>query len=423
MIRDTTAQDRRLHKTSGVRRKMTLFGLGLAGLAALSAYALPNISALYSSDLQLDAQLLRFATVTEGDFQRDIMTQGRIIAAVSPTFYANADGIVSLHVKAGDSVKQNQILASIDSPGLASQLAQESATLDSLHLAIGRQKIDGKTQQLGLKQRAEIAKVDLKAAQREMKRAELSKQADLISEVEYEQINVALSKAQLTFEHARESEQLEKERLAFELQSRQKDVLRQQFVVNELKRRINDLDIRAPFDGLIGNVNIQEKQAVTRNTPLLTAVDMTAFEIEVQIPEIYADELGPGMRSDISLDGDVISGELTAISPEVVSGQVSGRIRFNQTPSGLRQNQRISARILIESRVGVLKVKRGPFMESSGGKVAYLVDNNTAKRTKIELGAFSIGEVEVLSGLKRGDKIIISSNEQYRKSNTVFITN
>lgn len=423
MIRDTSGQDRHLNSTTANKSKTAALVVGFGLVVALSTYAFPNVSALYSSDKHVAGESLRFATVEKGDLNRDIMTQGRIVAAVRPTFYAPADGTVTLHVKAGDSVDPDQLLASIDSPRLNSELSQESSTLESLELAIGRQKIDIKSQLLSLKQRSEMAKVDLMAAEREMKRAQLSKEDELISEVEFEQVQVALSKAQLTAEHAQQSEKLEKERLTFELQSREKDYARQQFVVNELQRQVKQLVIRSPFDGIVGTVDVQEKQAVTRNTPLLTAVNMRAFEVEVKIPEIYADELGPGMQVEIPLAGNQIEAELTAISPEVNNGQVAGRIRFFDTPVGLRQNQRISARILIESKTDVLKVKRGPFIDSSAGIAAFRVEGNIAKRTTILLGAVSVAEVEVLSGLQSGDQIIISSHEQFMDDDTLFITN
>ena len=423
MIRDTSGQDRQIKggRTSNVKRVSMFAGLGL--IIALSAYAYPNMSALYSSDKHIAAESLRFATVEKGDLHRDIVAQGRIIAAISPTFYAPADGIVTLHVKAGDAVHPEQLLASVESPRLNSELSQESSTLDSLELAIGRQKIDTKSQLLSLKQRSEMAKVDLMAAEREMQRAQLSKESELISEVEFEQIQVALNKAVLTAKHAQQSEQLERERLTFELKSREKDFSRQQFVVNELQRQVQQLKIHAPFEGIVGTVDVQEKQAVTQNMSLLTAVNMRAFEIEVQIPEIYADELGPGMQVEIPMAGSQVAAELTAISPEVNNGQVAGRIRFIDTPTGLRQNQRVSARILIESKTDVLKVKRGAFIESSAGKVAFKVDGNIATRTPILLGAISVAEVEVLSGLQPGDQIIISSNDQYLDNDTLFITN
>ena len=99
-------------------------------------------------------------------------------------------------------------------------------------------------------------------------------------------------------------------------------------------------------------------------------------------------------------------------------------MRFDKNNTkGLRQNQRVTARILIESKENVLKVKRGSFVESGGGRLAYVVTEQGAVKRKIELGARSIGEIEIIAGLKSGEKIVISNIEQFNGSELVNITN
>ena len=65
-----------------------------------------------------------------------------------------------------------------------------------------------------------------------------------------------------------------------------------------------------------------------------------------------------------------VDGKLTALSPEVLNGQVVARVRFDgDTPAALRQNQRVSVRIVLDERDGVLTVQRGPFLEAGGGRL------------------------------------------------------
>jgi HlyD family secretion protein len=187
---------------------------------------------------------------------------------------------------------------------------------------------------------------------------------------------------------------------------------------------VNNLQIKAPTTGIIGSVNVREKDQVAVNQALITIIDLSQFEVEVSIPETYADDLGVGLESEISFNGQLFAGEVTAISPEVSGGQVTGRIRFTEPDiKGLRQNQRVNARILIESRANVLKVKRGSFIESGGSKIAYLVNGQSAVKTDISLGVSSIGEIEVINGLEQGDKIIISSVAQFGDSEFINLTN
>ncbi|MDH4074109.1 MAG: efflux transporter periplasmic adaptor subunit, partial [Gammaproteobacteria bacterium] len=73
---------------------------------------------------------------------------------------------------------------------------------------------------------------------------------------------------------------------------------------------------------------------------------------------------------------------------------------------------------------GVLTLQRGQFIESGGGRVAYVLDGNgLATRRQIALGARGLGAVEVSSGLEEGDQVVISSIEAFRGAETVLLTN
>jgi len=149
-------------------------------------------------------------------------------------------------------------------------------------------------------------------------------------------------------------------------------------------------------------------------------VDLTAFEIEFQVPESYADDLGLGMEAEVTSGTKKYAAKVSAVSPEVRSGQVTGRLRFSgEVPQGLRQNQRLSTRIVLESRDDVLKVQRGAFLDTGGGRVAYVVQDDVAVKRAIRTGAVSVSEVEIVEGLQPGDRIIISNLGEFERVETV----
>ena len=90
-------------------------------------------------------------------------------------------------------------------------------------------------------------------------------------------------------------------------------------------------------------------------------------------------------------------------------------------PRGLRQNQRVSTRIVLESKDNVLKVPRGPFIDAGAARVTYVVQGDIATRTPIEIGGTSISEIEITRGLNEGDQIIISSLADFDQAATVHL--
>ena len=167
---------------------------------------------------------------------------------------------------------------------------------------------------------------------------------------------------------------------------------------------------------------MQQRANVAANAPLLSVVDLSALEIEVKVPEVFANELAIGMNAEIRDGSRVYAGEVSAVSPQVVDGQVSGRIRFSDgKPAGLRQNQRLTTRVLMDEHPDVLMVERGPFVDTGGGRVAYVVRGKVADRTAIEVGATSLNAVEILSGVKEGDRIVISGTDQFKGAQKVAL--
>jgi len=424
MFRDTSAQDVELQPSGIPSSSIIKMVLGLTVVVLLSVFILPKLTSMFSSDLTIAKDRLRFGTVIEGDIQRDIGVQGQVVAANSPTLYAKAPGIVSLFIQAGDTVKKGQKLAEINSPQLKSRYEQELATLEQLELEVGRHRIEIKTTQLNTQQTIEMSAVNLESADINKKRAETSIKDSLISQKEYEEKVAEFKRASLAHRHANQNFDLQKESMEFELKRKQSQLDRQQFVVNDLMRQVSELIMLAPTDGIIGSVNIRERDNVAANASLITVIDLSAFEVEVNIPESFADDLGVGLASEITFNGETHQGKIVAISPEVNNGQVIGRLRFNEDIiANLRQNQRVSARILIESKADTLKVRRGAFVESGGGRIVYLINGDNAVKHQVTLGARSIGEVEILSGLKAGDKIVISSIDVFNNREQIYLTN
>ena len=112
------------------------------------------------------------------------------------------------------------------------------------------------------------------------------------------------------------------------------------------------------------------------------------------------------------------------MSPEVTGSLVEGRIVFgDELPQGLKQNQRVSTRIILSSKDNVLKARRGPYLEAGGGRKVYLVDGDVATLHSVTVGATSITEVEIVSGLEEGDTIVISDTSRFQNANSILLRN
>jgi HlyD family secretion protein len=422
MIQETHSMDQIVARQPGLSRRTKIL-FGATALSLLCIVPLwPSVRRWSSADDSIDLSRLRLATVTRGDLQRDVAAEGRVVAANHPRLYSPAQGIVTLGVKAGESVRRGQVLARIASPELDSQLAQEVSRLDSMESELSRSRLSARQTNTTNERTLELRRVQLDAARRELARTEKLMADGLVNQVELDRDRDAVRLAEVELRQVEDGGKLQRESLDFETGDRARQRERQRLVVAELERRVRELTITAPFDGLVASLEVQDRDAVQPNAPLLTVVDLSEYEIEVRIPDSYADDVAPGLPAVIELGGKTWKGRLTAVSPEVVNSQVQGTVQFaGQVPDGLRQSQRVSVRLVLERRPDVLKVPRGPFLDSGGGRQIYVVADGLATLRQIRTGATSVGEVEILEGLAAGEQIVLSDLTLFNGAKTVLI--
>jgi HlyD family secretion protein len=420
MIRDTSEQDAVLAPPAGFKLKRRAAWIG--GVVTIVVASAMLLSAWRSSEHSVSATRLRIAEVGRGTLVRDASVNGRVVAAVSPTLYSTAPATVNLKVAAGDTVKKGQVLAVLESPDLSDALKREQSSYEQLKAEVARQQILAKKQKLTAQKEADTAEIDRLSAQRTLERYESVANEGVIAKIDYQRAKDALQSAEIRARHAAQAASLEGDDVKLALQTKVNELERQSLSLAEARRRVDELTVRAPVDGFIGTLNVQNRMVVAANAALMTLVDLSKLEVELEVPETYVADLGLGMSAEIALPSGVATGKLSALSPEVVKNQVLARVRFDgEQPKGLRQSQRVTARLLIEEKPNVVLLARGPFVESEGGRYAYVVKDGIATRTPIRMGATSISAVEIQSGLKPGDKVVIAGTDAFENASRVSI--
>lgn len=419
-FRDTSGQDRLLEpQRAWWRRRAVLVSAAVVSLVAVcGAMARP-----WTAEQSVSATRVSIATVELGRFVRDVAAEGRIVAAVSPTLYAAAAGTVTFAVKAGTTVRQGEPLGTVSSPELQYQFAQEQSALQELRLASERAVLESRQQLLQLSEQVDKAQIERNVAATEYERVHKAFTQGAISEIETLRTKAMLEKAEVADRNARSSRDLQRAGIEFNVQAARLARDRKQLLVKDLQRQLELLTLHSPVAGQVGQLLVAERTYVAKDAPLLSVVDLSALEIELTVPEGFARDLAVGMTAQVNSSGHEFQGQVSAVAPEVVNGEVTARVRFvGDPPPGLRQSQRVAVRVLLDARDAVLMVTRGPFVESGAGQAAYVVRGETAERRPIRLGASSIDKVEILSGVQPGERIVVAGAENFGGAQRVLIS-
>ena len=402
------------------RRRRTQALLTVTTLVILAAAWL-IYSWLQSANI-VSLSSLELATVKRGSFVQDISARGTVIAAVSPTLVATAAGTVHYKVYSGNRVQRGQILARVYSPELQNEYQRQLATLKSMNAALDQERVRLREQLINSQQQANLAAVRMNAQLRDLQRAQAAWRVHVISERRYETAYDTFSVARLDFENARDDAHLERQQILLSLRRRTLARDAQALRVAELKARADALTVRSPVTGLVAQILQPDQSYVAENAPLVRVVDLKALAIRFQVAESLANGIVPGVPAEITLGGQTVRGVVTDIAPAVVDGWVTGRARFDgAAPSGLRQNEQASVRIILGQKNDVLMMDRGAYVTPQT-RFLYVVRGTEAVRVPVTLGGASISQIEVLRGLTAGEKVVISNPRALHGAPQVKVT-
>jgi HlyD family secretion protein len=421
-IPSTAGQDRALAAPSAWRRRWPWLG---ALLLLMASALLAGLRHERWGTPRVPLERLTVAAVTVAPLVREVNAEGRVVAGTSLSLVAPATGTVVWQVQAGDAVQAGQLLGKLSSPELEARLSQERAHADSLAADLRRAGAEAASSRGAAQAQVATAELALQAAQWLEKRQRVALDAGASSALQWEAARDALARARIELDQARQSATLKTEALKYELEARQALFQRATTQAQELARQAGLLQLRAPQAGAIGQRLVGDGATVARDAVLLTLVDLTRLDVQLQVPESLVRDLQLGQQGEVMVAGRPVAASLVALSPEVVNGEVAARLRFadGRQPADLRQNQRLSARVLLERRDAVLGVQRGPFIEQGGGRLAWVLKDGVALRRSVQLGAQSLDRVEVKAGLQAGEQVVVGGLEsQPADTQTVIVS-
>ncbi len=239
---------------------------------------------------------------------------------------------------------------------------------------------------------------------------------NLISRVEFEnardEYNYLVNKTKLTIETYQKDSLFR----AQQISQLEKSVNTLQENLNITKKQLEDLTVRAPIKGQLTSLNAEIGQSIApgQNVGEIDVVD--SFKVRVPIDEHYIARVAVGQTGEFSFNNKDYRLIIKKVFPEVKNGQFEVDMHFvGEAPKGIRRGQSLQIRLELGELSSALTVDRGGFYQNTGGQWIFVVDpsGSYAVKRDITLGRQNSEQFEVLSGLKKGEKVITSSYDNF----------
>jgi HlyD family secretion protein len=371
-----------------------------------------GLSKLKPAAPTVEAGTLYPDTVKRGEMVIQVRGLGTLVPEDALLVPSLTDGRISQrYMLAGTLVKPDTVIFEMTNPDLVlgavdAENAYKASVADlaSLKAKLEASVLDQRSVTAGVKANYEQSKVQLETD------SALAKDG-LISDYTVRLDNVKVAGLQ-------EQYQIEKDRVAINIDSMKAQMESQERRVEQLKadaeikhHQVEALKIRAGSEGVIAQLMVEVGQQVTPGTTLAKIVQPQHLKAELKIPETQANVVAIGQYAEVDTRNGIIKGKVMRIDPSSINSTVTVDVRLEGTlPDGARPDLSVDGVIEIQRLTNVLYTSR-PVHGQANSLITlfkYEPSGDEAVRTRVKLGRTSVNTVEILEGLKEGDKVILS---------------
>ncbi|PQJ80963.1 efflux RND transporter periplasmic adaptor subunit [Polaribacter porphyrae] len=209
-----------------------------------------------------------------------------------------------------------------------------------------------------------------------------------------------------------------------EIQQAKNSYIRTQSALKLMRKKVEDLVVRAPIDGQLTSLDAEIGQSKNKGERLGQIDVITGFKVRVDIDEHYISRIYTGQKGTFSLNGKQYTLVIKKIFTQVTNGRFQVDMVFeNEVPKGIRRGQNLQIQVALSAEKQALLVPKGGFFLKTGGNWIFKLseDGQSAFKVDIQLGSQNTKYYEVISGLKVGDKVITSSYDSFNEIEQLII--
>ena len=388
-------------------------GIGVASVIVISVLISFMRTGVKTKDLV-------FSTVDKGTIEVSVSASGKVVPAFEEIINSPINTrIVEIYKKGGDSVD-------IGTPIL--KLDLQSVETDYKKLLDEEQMRSYKLNQLRVNNQTKLndlaMKIKVSAMQLNRKKVELRNEQYLDSlgsgtTDKVRQAELSYNVAQLEYEQLEQQYDNEKEVLAAEYKVQELDFSIFRKGLAEMKRTLDDAQIRSPRKAILTYINNQIGAQVSQGSQLAVISDLSHFKVEGEIADTYGDRVAAGGKAIGKIGSEKLEGTVSSVTPLSKNGVISFTVQLNEDNNRrLRSGLKTDVYVMNAVKEDVMRIANASYYVGRGEYELFVrnSDKEIVKR-KVQLGDSNFEFVEVASGLQPGDQVVVSDMSNYKNKN------
>lgn len=406
------------------RKKRTVRRWLRAGIAVtVTVVAVCVVTRMAGS--KVDMKSLEQSTVDVGDLQVSVTASGNVVPEyqeiiVSPI----STRIVETYKKAGDEVEEGEPLLRLDLQTAETDYRKGLDEEQMRRLKLKKLDVDQNTRLTDLKMKIRVAEMALNSKKMQLRNEQYLDSIGSGTTDRVRQAQLDYNTARLELEQLNQQYDNEKKAAAAEYRVQQLDIEMFCKGLAETKRTLEDAKIRSPRRAVLTYINSSIGAQVAQGEQVAIVSDLGSFKAECSIADGYSDRMAVGGRILLRTGSSQLPGIISSINPQTKNGMIDFIVRLDEPDNKLlRSGLKVEVYVLTSEKADVMRIRSGMFYKGPGKYTLFVKDGDRLVAREVRLGEASYDYIEVLSGLRKGEQVVISEMEQYKGRRELRIMN
>ena len=416
--------DRILEKKKGINLIFTKKAVPYLLGAVLVAFIVWLVARDDSKKLRVNMDNISVSAVTLGQFNDYIRISGQVAPITTIQISPLEGGVVQeIVAEEGSRVKRGDVILILSNENLDMQILNSEADLAEKENILRNTMIQMEQQKLSVEQEKLQLQMDVRRNKRNYEALKSLYDDGLISKEEFlkaeEDYQLSASRLRLVENRAKQDSLYR----SVEIEQMQESLNNMRQNMMMIRKRKDNLTIKAPIDGELGLLDVVLGQSVAAGSKIGQINNLDSYKIEAQIDEHYIDRVSAGLDATFERQSERYQAQIRKVYPEVRDGKFKADFKFvGQQPENIRSGQTYYLNLQLGQPVEAILIPRGAFYQKTGGKWIYVMssDGTKAIRRDIRIGRQNPQYYEVIEGLEPGEKVITSSYDNFGDSDVLM---
>ena len=369
---------------------------------------------------------LVFSTVDQGTIEVSVSASGKVVPAFEEIINSPINTrILEVYKKGGDSVDVGTPILKLDLQSAETEYKKQLDEEQMKRYQLEQLEVNNSTYLSDLEMQVKVSEMKLNRMEVELRNERYldSLGSGTTDRVHQAELNFKTGKLEL--EQLRQQLANERKVKAADLKVKQLEYEIFRKSLAETKRTLDDAQVRSPRKAILTYINNQIGAQVGEGTQIAVISDLSHFKVEGEIADTYGDRVAAGGRAIVKIGSEKLEGQVSSVTPLSKNGVISFTVQLEDDSNRrLRSGLKTDVYVMNAVKEDVMRVANASYYVGRGEYDLFVRDGEgQLVKRKVQLGDSNFEYVEVVSGLKPGDQVVVSDMSQYKNKNKLKLKN